>query len=341
MNKKANYNMESNAIFSQFKNLVKSTTNNEAFDVISISDLPHKLGVSCEGFPKFFVSTNNSISSTQNIIREMLSVEYNLPCFIVENGDVKQKDCFSVITLRTNDVSLQAYFIEIFLMMLQKISKEPSRRELSIEVENLITIFSTLTKPPRQKLQGLWAELLIIERSLHPETLINAWHNSPAAKYDFTLGRDKIEVKSTSSEERVHHFSLDQLNPSPNSRLLIASLIVRESGQGSGGLSVRDLYERICRRVTAISARLQLYTIMAETIGSDLAKLDNTFFDYTEASDTLSFYDSNDVPHIDKTAVPQFVSEVKFSSNLSHLIDIQNTLSTFDCSNSPLYKSLF
>ena len=64
---------------------------------------------------------------------------------------------------------------------------------------------------------------------------IRSYYDSPAAKYDFTLGRDKIEVKSTSSEERIHHFSLDQLNPSPNSRLLIASVIVRESGQGNGG----------------------------------------------------------------------------------------------------------
>jgi len=187
----------------------------------------------------------------------------------------------------------------------------------------------------------LWAELLVIERSLHPETLINVWHNSPTAKYDFTMGRDKIEVKSTSAEERIHHFSLDQLNPSPNSRLLIASVIVRESGQGLGGLSVRNLYERICTRVTVVNARLQLYSVMAETIGSDLAKLENTFFDYTEASDTLAFFNAADVPHIDKDTVPPFVSEVKFTSNLSHLIDIQNADSEFDRSNSPLYKSLF
>lgn len=341
MNKKTNYSMESNAIFSQFKNLEKSTANKEAFDVISINGLPHKLGVSYEGFPKFFVSTNNSISSTQNIIREMLSVEYKLPCFIVENEEVMQKDCFSVITLRSNDVSLQAYFIEIFIMMLHKIPKEPSIRDLSLEVENLITIFSALTKPPRKKLQGLWAELLIIERSLHPETLINAWHNSPSAKYDFTLGRDKIEVKSTSSEDRIHHFSLDQLNPSQNSCLLIASVIVRESGQGNSGFSARNLYERICKRVNAISARLQLYSVMAETIGSDLAKLDNIYFDYTGACDTLAFYNSTDVPHIDKSNIPQFVTEINFRSNLSHLIDIKNSQSTFDRSNSLLYKSLF
>jgi hypothetical protein len=333
--------MEESHIFNQFSSLAKGAASTEAYEVIDLPEMPHKLGTSSEGFPKFFVATNNSNSATQNIIREMLSVEYNLPCSIVENGNVIQKDNFSIITLRTLEKPLQAYFIDIFIMMLQKLPAEPSKRELSVEVENLIAIFSALNKPPRQKVQGLWAELLVIERSLNPETLINAWHESPTAKYDFTMGRDKIEVKSTSAEERIHHFTLDQLNPSQNSRLLIASVIVRESGQGLGGLSVRNLYERICARVTAVNARLHLYSVIVETIGSDWAKLDNTFFDYTEASDTLAFFDVANVPHIDKDSVPQFVSEVKFMSNLSHLLDVKNAESSFNRSDSPLYKSLF
>ena len=333
--------MEDNPIYIQFKSLTKGTTDKEAFDVITLPGMPHKLGVSSEGFPKFFVSTNSSISATQNIIREMLSVEYDLSCSIVENGEVMQDNNFSIITLRTLETALQAYFIDIFIMMLQKIPREPSKRELSVEVENLITIFSALSKPPRQQVQGLWAELLVIEKSLHPEMLINAWHNSPTAKYDFTMGRDKIEVKSTAAEERIHHFSLDQLNPSPNSRLLIASVIVRESGQSTGGLSIRNLYDRICSRVSAVNARLQLYSVMAETIGNNLAKVDNTFFDYVEASDTLAFYNADNVPHIDKDTVPQFVSEVKFNSDLSHLRNIQQDEPAFDRSKSPLYKSLF
>lgn len=333
--------MEDNPIYIQFTSLAKGTTDKEAFDVITLPDMPHKLGVSSEGFPKFFVSTNNSVSAAQNIIREMLSVEYDLPCSIVENGEVMQDNNFSIITLRTMEATLQAYFIDIFIMMLQKIPREPSKRELSVEVENLITIFSALNKPPRQQVQGLWAELLVIEKSLHPETLINAWHNSPTSKYDFTMGRDKIEVKSTAAEERIHHFSLNQLNPSPNSRLLIASVIVRESGQGTGGLSVRNLYDRICSRVSTVNARLQLYSVMAETIGNNLAKIDNTFFDYVEASDTLAFYNAENVPHIGKDTIPQFVSEVKFNSDLSHLRNIQQDEPAFDRSNSPLYKSLF
>lgn len=333
--------MEYNPIFVQFKSLVKGPKDQDSFDVISLPNMPHKLGISSEGFPKFFVSTNNLVSSAQNVVREMLSVEYDLSCSIVENEEVIQNSRFSIITLRSLEISLQAYFIDIFTLMLQKISYKPSIRELSIEVENLITIFSALSNPPRKQIQGLWSELLVIEKSLHPEILINAWHNSPMSIYDFTMGRDKIEVKSTSAEERIHHFSLDQLNPTPNSRLLIASVIVRESGQGSGGLSVRNLYDRICSRVSAVDARLHLYSVIAETIGNNLAKIDNAYFDYIEASDTLAFFNADDVPHIYKDSIPKFVSEVKFNSNLSHLISIQQGEATFDRLNSQLYGSLF
>lgn len=330
--------METRTIFNQFKELSRS--DESRVNVIDIPSLPHKLGMTSEGFPVFFIVTNTTPFNAQNIEREMLSVQYDMPCTLISDDD-EQNNAYSIITLRASEVSLQSYFIEIFLMMLGKIPAIPSKRELAIEVENLISIFSALSKPPRKKVQGLWAELLVIERSLHPETLISAWHSQANAKYDFTMGRDKIEVKSTSGEERIHHFSLDQLNPSPNSRLLIASVIVRESAQGSGGMSVRDIYNKICTKVSANNARLKLYSIMAECIGSDLTKIDSIFFDYVEASDTLAFFDANQVPHVEKNSIQPFVSDVSFSSNLTHLIDISNPQSTFDRSNSPLFKSLF
>lgn len=327
-------------IFNQFKNIQNGDAPQDRFTVVTIDGMTHRLGRSQEGFPKFFVHTNSSASTVQNVIREILSVEYNVPCELVDNEGNHQKDSYSIITLRTQEIALQAYFIEIFTMMLEKMPETPSRRELSIEVENLITIFSALSNPPKKKIQGLWSELLVIEQSSHPETLINAWHNSPTAKYDFTMGRDKIEVKSTSSEDRVHKFSLDQLNPSPNSRLIIASTIVRESAPAADGLSVKGIYDKICERVTAINSRLRLYTVIAETIGTDLAKLENVYFDYTSAVDYLGYYDATEVPHIDKTDVPEFVTDVKFASNLTHLTDVRNSESHFDYSNSPLFKSL-
>lgn len=333
--------MEENSIYKQFQKLTTAIGHQDAFNVIDLPNMFHKLGVSNEGFPMFFVVTNDTPFITQNIERKFLSVEYDMPCTVIENGESNQNNHYSIITLRALDSSLQSYFINIFIMMLHKIAENPSKRELSIEVENLITIFLALSQPPQKKVQGLWAELLVIEQSLHPETLITAWHGQPDAKYDFTMGRDKIEVKSTSGEERIHHFALDQLNPSPNSRLLIASVIVRESAHSSSGLSVLDLFDRICTRVTSNNVRLRLYSIMAETIGNDIGKLNSIYFDYTEASDTLAFYDAVDVPHIGKDTIPPFISDVKFASNLTHLIDIKNSESPFILSGSPLFKSLF
>ncbi len=332
--------MHNRELFEQFKALTIEGEGNREFSVLSLPNMLHKLGVSSEGYPKFFVCTNESVSSIHNTSLEILTVEYNLPCTFVDD-EVSEPHHYTVITLRSLENSLQAEFIDIVLMMLGRLESMPSKREISIEVENLISIFSAMTCPPKKQIQGLWAELLVIERSRFPETIINAWHSDPNAKYDFTMGRDKVEVKSTSGEERKHHFSLDQLNPSRNSRLLIASVIVRESGHGNGGMSVSELRDKICERVTNIDSRMHLYQVMAETIGTDMHKLEGVFYDYVEASDTLRFYDAREVPGIDRSQVMPGVTSVGFTSDLSGVIDIQDENSEFSVDDSPLFRSLF
>ena len=325
-------------IIQKFHGLHNENEQIDTIPVISLDGMQHRLGVSVEGYPKYFVHSDGSRSLIQNIVREILSVEFNIPCDLKDDTGARQKDIFSIITLRTKDKSLQNYFIEIFYMMLQNLPTEPSIRELSIEIESLITIFSALTKQPKKKIQGLWAELLVIEQSKHLEVLINAWHQPISAKYDFTMGRDKIEVKSTSGENRIHHFSLDQLNPSKNSRLVVASIITRESAQAVDGLSVKDMYERIIEKVTAVNIRLRLYTIIAETIGTDFSKLEEVFYDYTSAVDSLKFYDSLQIPRIKKDDLPESVHDVTFSSDLTNVEDISSSQQYLD---SILFSGLF
>ena len=70
-------------------------------------------------------------------------------------------------------------------------------KDLKIEIEKLINLFTKFSKPALKTIQGLWAELLIIEQSKNPDYLIQSWHSSTTDKYDFNDGIDKIEVKST------------------------------------------------------------------------------------------------------------------------------------------------
>lgn len=327
-------------IFSKFGSLESIAGDDNTYNVISLPGLNHKLGMSKEHYPMFFVATNRTQDNIPNTIRELLSVEYDIECTIKETTSSSLLSNFAIITLRTNDIHLQSYFIEIFLMMLEKMALQPSKQELSIEVERLVVIFSALTAAPIKKIQGLWAELLVIERSKDPKILINAWHSSASSKYDFTLGKDKLEVKSTSSEERIHRFSLDQLNPSPSSRLLIASIMVRESGKCAQGLSIKDIYDNICKRLTNTEDKIRLYTIIAQTLGNNINKIDSAYFDYISASETLAYYDYKSIPRIQKTDIPAAISEVKFTCNITKIEDINNPSSSFDRSDSPLFNSI-
>lgn len=328
------------SLYNQFLAIQSNSTDGDRFNVITIPDMSHKLGASVDGYPKFFVRTSGTNTNVQNVVREILSVEYNVPCKICDNGENFQDDRFAIITLRSLEHELQSYFIDIFVLMLKRHPSNPSSHELAIEIENLISIFSALVHPPKKKIQGLWAELFVIERSKSPETLIDAWHVSPSAKYDFTSGKDKIEVKSTSSEERVHRFALDQLNPGEHSNLLIASIIVRESGPAADGLSIKGLFLRICERVQDVNHQLKVYTIIANTMGNDLNKMDELFFDYSGAVDNLAFYDYHSVPCIAKENVPENVSEVKFASNLTGIKDLRDTELNSILTSSQLFKSL-
>ena len=142
-------------IFSEFRALECILSNEKTYNVISLPTMSHKLGISKEHFPMFFVSTSDSQDNVPNTIRELLSVEYDMECTVKESDGQMLLNNFAIITLRTIDEHLQSYFVEIFLMMLSKMSHQPSKQALSIEVERLVTIFSALTSTPRKKIQGL------------------------------------------------------------------------------------------------------------------------------------------------------------------------------------------
>ncbi len=316
-----------------------NTNDKNRYKVTSIPEMPHKLGCSDDGFPKFFVVSDGNCCLIHNLNAEILSVEYDVPCNIIEEGKETDGQRFTIITLRSGNDRLQKMFIEVFMMMLKMLPLQPTNMMIASKVESLLSIFAKLKRKPVHKLQGLWAELLLIERSKDSSIVAKAWHSQPKSKYDFTMGQDKIEVKSTSGEQRIHKFSLDQLNPSENSRLIICSTIVRESAKDKNGLSVYELYDRICGKITDNEIRFHIYEVMSETLGSDFQNAQKKFFDYAEASDTLALYDSADVPHIDKETIPEFISDVRFCSDISHLTDIREK--EFERDDSTLYNALY
>ena len=226
------------------------------------------------------------------------------------------------------------------MTLTQRRNQYQTSKEPFIEFGHATSSFKALDSPPSTKIQAIWADLLVIEQSSQPEILINAWQSTPSTTYDFSLGRDKIVVKYASSEDRSHGFTLDQIRPSVHSHILVASTVIREAGSCAVGLSAKDLYARILQRVTAADSRLRLYSLIAQTIGSDASHFEGTYFVYPSAVDYLEFYDSADVPCIDRKYIPPQVSDISFSSNLCGLTDVRRGDGVADLAKSPLFRGL-
>ena len=203
---------------------------------------------------------------------------------------------------------------------------------MKIEIEKLINLFTKLSKPASKTIQGLWAELLIIEQSKNPDYLIESWHISKSDKYDFNDGIDKIEVKSTVKNRRIHNFSLEQLNPNSNSKLVISSISTKETGTG---INIFDLIKKIDSKIKNKSLSFRVNEMVLLTLGEDFEKSLEVFFDYHLAIDSIKHFNSTDIPTISSDQIPANIMNVRFDCDLTNLIPL-----SIINSNSKLLDSL-
>lgn len=303
-------------IFSDLKNEIPK--NKMGFSIANLPKIKnHKIGLSKDELPLFFIKCEEV--STEKVLDynlESISIHFNKKCELKAKDKKVTEGNYTIIALKTDSVHLQEYFLNIIYFVILKLPEISKLKELKIEVENLIILFTKFTKLPTKTIQGLWAELLVIDQSCNPEYLVKAWHVSSKDKFDFNDGIDKIEVKSTSKSKRIHNFSLEQLNPNKNSKLTIASVFTVETGKGK---SIFDLVKLISQKIIDNELLFKIDQVLIETLGSDIEKAFGVFFDYQQAIDTLAFFDSELVPKIEAISVRKEISNVHFESDLSNV----------------------
>lgn len=314
--------MMSDKLYSLYKMTLDSDVEDNSYRVVSIEDMPHRVGCSNEGYPMLFIECSNN-EHLSDIKLSLFRVLFNRHCSIVdiEHKTFIEKD-YSIIQMISDDQDLIKYFFQVVYIVLRRLPAHPKVKTLKEEISKVIEIFTTPPKFSKEVVRGLWAELLVIERSTNPEYLVKAWHEEPEERYDFNDSVDKLEVKSTSGDQRTHIFSLEQLNPNNSSNLIIASVFVNQTGIGK---TIFDLMNTISIRLKDMDCSLKMTEIVLKTIGSHIDECHNMHFDYTFAKDTLLFFDSKVIPSIDKNSIPPAVSAVHFRSDLTNVQSISET----------------
>lgn len=305
-----------NTVQNIFKRLLnKDHCSKETFYV---NQLPfsefHKIGVSHSDEPMFFVKCSEKGNSI-DINLDLISIMFDRSCKIYEDDNLSE-NTYTVIKLGSDNWDIQQYFINVMCLVLQQLPGMPSSKSLHKEIDKVIDLFKSLATAPKKTIQGLWAELLIIEQSHNPDLLIRAWHASPEDKFDFNNGKDKVEVKSTAKNQRIHAFSIEQLTPNIGSSLVIASVIVIQTGIGKSVLDLRDM---ITEQTHSIDTQLKLNELILKTLGFDFEKTVDIYFDYQTAIDSLQYFNSRSITTIDKSLVPANITNVRFDVDLTNI----------------------
>ena len=210
--------------------------------------------------------------------------------------------------------------------LIKSLSARPTQQEVFHTFKNFVEIFRTLSDTATKTLQGLWSELLIIDTAKEPTTLLNYWHNIPQEKFDFNADTEKLEVKSSSTLERIHTFASEQLNVSADKQVLIASLFVKQTTHGK---SISQLAVSIQEKVADNELTEKLFTIISKTLGNTVEQSIKIRFDFDLARNSLRFYRHQDIQKIEKIHIPNKVSEVRYKSDLTDTKAIEiSSLST-------------
>ena len=289
----------------------------EAFSAQAIEQSsPHRIGKDTEGRPAILIATSDDTGSDAHypVALENISVRYNVLCQVTDQSQPPQQGRFIVIRCERHDSDLIEYFLRTMEIHIPSIGSAPSCNQVADMVEKLIELFRALIQTSKFSVQGLWAELLLIAESSDPHLLVRSWHAAPEDRYDFSSGSQCVEVKSTSGQARIHHFSLEQLNPSAGKAALVASLFVERSAEG---LTVLDLMDRIQARIRSdLSLLAHLHRSVTLTLASDWRQAASLRFDHRLAKKSLRVFDVSKIPSV-SWPTPLDVTEVKFKANLS------------------------
>lgn len=276
----------------------------------------HRLARDIDGQPCLLVAVDAYEPGNRpsyGVRLEHLSVEHDITCRLVgPTGNVEQRP-FTVIRCLMGDTALREYFLRISSVFVPAVGQQPTRRGISISVEQFVELFRALTQPPRKSVQGLWAELFVISRCNDPALLAKAWHLTPEDRFDFSAPSARVEVKSDSSRTRQHHFALSQLQPPEGVAIVIASLFVEQSALGT---SLADLLGMVRTRLEhEPGLALRVESVVAATLGSALPAALLQQFAEEASRESLAFYDGRCIPGAGMQP-PADVHDISFRASL-------------------------
>jgi hypothetical protein len=281
---------------------------------MEIGESPHRVGRTRLGYACILIEASERSRLTPLPMRlELLTVSFDVECTLTSAGlNNNDRGHFTVLTCLSLEPAIIDYFFAACWSILARLGTNPTSQRVSSEIRHLTRLFASLKLPARKTVQGIWAELFLIDLSDQPEKLAAAWHSTSTERWDFSAGRERLEVKSAAGRLRQHHFSLEQLEPPFQADLVVCSMLLERS---AGGLTLEALLESVQTKLPADSFD-RVLAVVSDAIGIELTRNQVEGYDREFAEESIRYYRSTEIPRISRP-LPTGVSNVQFIADLS------------------------
>ena len=203
-----------------------------------------------------------------------------------------------------------------------EIPNKVSQKQISELTRDIFDLFEKISKPSREILIGLWGELFTINSSKNVDTFVKAWHPETTDRFDFYSNNQALEIKTTTSNDRIHNFSYEQLNVG-NEKLVVSSIMLRQNRDGK---SLEDLKNEILTQILNKNLKDQFELIYYKTTGEITQEdIEEYKFDYFYTKENIKYFDLINVPKLVEKPMTG-VKKIKFQSDLTGI----KSLNQFD-----------
>ena len=297
--------------------VLSDLTDRPSGHVFTVAPIPGSesafLGVDVNDYPVLFVLAHEK-SIEPPLRTNKVSLHIGQRYSLAGIGEYPTAELLHALRCETSDPGDVASFlllVEAFLA--HQDADGIDRHALTSFFRSMVRLFAIdAAKDIQTERLGLWGELFVMSRVYGFPFWAPFWHSEVERRFDFSFGRNRVEVKITTRSERTHHFSHRQVFALPDEEIVVASIVAAED---DSGLSLRQLIEDCRKTLIGTPYYLKLEKAVRQA-GMESSTESGPVIDAIEAEENLAWFRSMEIPHF-RVPEPAGVTETRYKVDLS------------------------
>ena len=271
------------------------------------------LGVDMTGYPVLFVVAG-AAAAEPPLRTNKLSLHIGQSYSLAGMDDSPRVELLHALRCETSDsADVETFLLLAEAFLARQEAGRVDRHALTSFFRSMVRLFAvTPAKDLQAERRGLWGELFMMSRVQGFRFWAPFWHSEVERRFDFSCGRNRVEVKVTTRPERTHHFSHRQIFAIEGEEIVVASIVATED---DSGLSLRQLIDECRNALLGTPDYLKLEKAVRQA-GMESSTEPGPLIDAAEAEQNLAWFRSMDIPHF-RVPEPPGVTETRYKVDLS------------------------